>query len=78
MIGDPFTIISTDANRKMYCKFTGGFKTDSATFMATYVKPVPNNRTYGSYAVGLNLPSTDGTYTLPIYLDPEVENNGIN
>jgi hypothetical protein len=78
MIGNDFTIISTDANRKMFCKFAGGFKTNSATFMASYVKPVPNQKTFGSYSLGVNIPSTDKTYVLPIYIDPEVENNGVN
>jgi hypothetical protein len=38
--------------------------------MATYVKPVPNQKTYGSYSVGVNIPAADGSYVLPTYLDP--------
>ena len=78
MIADPYSVVSGDVNKKMFCRFSGGFGTHDATFMVTYYKPHPNEKTFGSFNLGLNIPGIDNSYTLPIYIDPEVENNGIS
>jgi hypothetical protein len=77
MIADPFTVVSGDANKQMFCRFSGGFTEHSATFMTSYYyKPNSNGKTMGSYNLGVNIPAADNSYVLPIYIDPAVENNG--
>ena len=74
---DGFAIAAGDTNgRSMFCQFSGGFGLHDATFAATYYKPHPNQKTMGSYNIGLILPDTDPAYTLPIIIDPMVQNNG--
>lgn len=87
IIGDPsvtlrtdgFAITSGDVNgRKMFCQFAGGYGQREATFAAFYYKQTPNKPTMGTFNVGLIVQDTNAMYTLPIFLDPEVQNNGID
>ncbi|HEX4709528.1 hypothetical protein [Phenylobacterium sp.] len=74
---DGFAIAASDANgRSMFCQFSGGFGLHDATFGAVYYKPHPNQKTMGSYNIGLILPDADPAYILPIFIDPVVQNNG--
>jgi hypothetical protein len=75
LINEPFTIISNDANKDMFCTFkTGGVVGNSVTFAVNY-KGVTGQKDYGSYSVGLIIVTASGQQ-FPIYLDPEVQNNG--
>ena len=76
MIADPFTIISNDANKDMFCRYPGGATTpNSVTFGVNYLPGQSGAKVYGAYSIGVMIPMTSGGF-LPIYLDPEMENNG--
>jgi len=61
---------------KMLCQFDGGFQTHSATFMAFYFTDNNGSKpTLGYYNIGL-VTGNGQPYQLPVFLDPEVENNG--
>lgn len=76
---DGFAITTGDVNgRKMFCKFDGGYQQKEATFVAFYYKATPNKPTMGSYGLGLVFQDIDPGYILPIFVDPEVQNNGID
>lgn len=61
---------------KMFCQFPGGYQAQSATFMAFYYTDNNGSKpTMGNYNIGLVL--GDGQpYDLPIFIDPDVLNNG--
>lgn len=80
---DAFAIAASDVNgRKMFCRLSTAlpYGKHEATFVAFYYfKPNhPDGETYGSFNIGLIVPDTaDPThYMTPIFIDPEVENNG--
>jgi hypothetical protein len=76
MIADPFTIISNDSNKQMFCRYPGGATTaNSVTFGVNYLPGMSGQKVFGSYSVGVMLPTAAGV-PLPIYLDPEVQNEG--
>lgn len=66
----------TGNSDKMFCQIPGGYQAQYATFMAFYYTDNNGTKpTMGSYNVGLVL--GDGMpYDLPIFLDPDVMNNG--
>jgi hypothetical protein len=76
---DAFAVAVGDTNgKKMFCSI-GGFGPHEATFVAYYYhNPNPGKKgTFGSFNIGLIVPDgTDPAYTLPLFLDPDVENNG--
>ena len=75
---DGFAITSGDVNgRRMFCKFPGGFGQKEATFAAFYYKPTPHQPTMGTFNLGLVVQDVNPAYILPIFVDPAVENNGI-
>jgi hypothetical protein len=71
----PYYIVSDDTNKGMFCRFDKGYNSHYATFMVRHLKS-SSTKTFASFNVGLIIPSDDGSYTIPIYLDPEVQNNG--
>lgn len=61
---------------KMLCQFNGGFQTQSATFMALYFSDNDGSKpTYGAFNIGL-VSGNGQPFQMPIFIDPEVENNG--
>jgi hypothetical protein len=76
MIPDPFTIITNDANKDMFCRYpNAGTAANAVTFGVNYLPGASGQKVYGSYSVGVMIPMTSGA-VLPVYLDPEVENSG--
>ena len=77
--GDAFAITAADVNGpNMFCRFDGGYTDNSATFVAFYYKdPRGNMETFGDFNIGLVIPDADPNYMLPIFIDPEVKNNGL-
>jgi len=76
---DGFAITAGDVNgRKMFCQIPGGYGVNEATFVAFYYKPTPHQPTMGTFNLGLVVKDVDPAYILPIFVDPAVENNGID
>jgi hypothetical protein len=74
---DGFAITSGDVNgRKMFCQIDGGYTQKEATFVAFYYKETPNKPTMGTFNLGLIVQDVNAGYILPIFVDPEVQNNG--
>jgi hypothetical protein len=75
LFGDDYTIISIDEHKDMFCKYQAYTKTEAIIGVRYKAPPPGKTSLYGSFGVGVivkqqNLPD------LPIWIDPEVENNG--
>ena len=78
---DGFAIMSETGNgQHMFCQFKGGFdktRENSATFVAYYYSnPDSTHHTFGVFDIGLVIPDSDPQFILPIFIDPEVKNDG--
>jgi hypothetical protein len=75
---DGFAITAETGNgQHMFCQFKDGFAEHDATFAAYYYfNPNPQHDTLGVFDIGLVIPDADSAYILPIFIDPEVKNNG--
>lgn len=75
LFGDDYTVISIDANRQMFCKYRAYTKSEAVIGVKYMPKPSGQNALFGSYSIGVTVKQPTQP-DLPVWLDPEVENNG--
>jgi hypothetical protein len=77
LFGDNYTVISIDSNKDMFCKKS--YTTKEALIGVTYKAP-PSGQTKlaGSFGIGVIVKQPTLPDKLPIWVDPEIENNGFN